>query len=145
MPRKHSPATRKRTKRQMEQAVVNLVRVVGGVVLGQAVADREADELQELVDSDASEPHPIDTMVIHPSKLAVQVRERFQYLYDTCGGADAESHSDWFPGLRRAVADVKELDEDPEALAAYAYLTGVADAMDLGMFGMLDAVLGSAW
>jgi hypothetical protein len=73
--------------------------------------------------------------------LAKEVRERFQLLYDACGGAEAEQHSDWMPGVTRAVADCAELDEDPELLSAFAYLTGVADAMGMGILGMLDEVL----
>jgi hypothetical protein len=73
--------------------------------------------------------------------LAKEVRERFLILYDACGGAEAEQHSDWMPGIIRAVADCAELDEDPETLAAFAYLTGVADAMGMGILGMLDEVL----
>ena len=73
--------------------------------------------------------------------LAKEVRERFVLLYDACGGAEAEQHSDWMPGITRAVADCDELDEDPELLAAFAYLTGVADAMGMGIMGMLDEVL----
>jgi hypothetical protein len=77
----------------------------------------------------------------HGRYLAKEVRERFDYLYDACGGAEAEQHSDWIPGIKSAVADCAALDEDPEALAAFAYLTGVADAMGKGILGMLDEVL----
>lgn len=78
--------------------------------------------------------------------LADEVRDRFRYLYDACGGEDAAQHSDWIPGVVRDVAECTELDEDPEALAAYAYLEGVADALSLGIMGMLDKVLGEgAW
>jgi hypothetical protein len=73
--------------------------------------------------------------------LAKEVRERFLLLYDACGGAEAEQHSDWMPGITRAVADCAELDEDPELLAAFAYLTGVANALGMGILGMLDEVL----
>jgi len=73
--------------------------------------------------------------------LAKEVRARFLLLYDACGGAEAEQHSDWMPGITRTVADCAELDEDPEVLAAFAYLTGVADAMGMGILGMLDEVL----
>ena len=76
-----------------------------------------------------------------PVNLAPEVRMRFEYLYNVCGGEEAEQHSDWFPGITKSVEDCAELDEDPEALAAYAYLTGVADALGMGILGMLDKVL----
>lgn len=74
--------------------------------------------------------------------LAETVRGHFIYLHEACNGVDYDQHSDWIPGVVRAVADVAELDEDPEALASFAYLDGVADAYGLGIMGMLDAVLG---
>jgi hypothetical protein len=73
--------------------------------------------------------------------LKQNVRAHFQNLYDNCGGAEAEQHSDWLPGVAVLAEDFEPF-EEPEVLASYAYLNGVADAFDLGIMGMLDKVLG---
>jgi hypothetical protein len=98
-----------------------------------------AEEEMNMADRTADAPRKNETA--RERYLAKEVRERFLILYDACGGAEAEQHSDWIPGITRAVADCAELDEDPEVLAAFAYLTGVADAMGKGILGMLDEVL----